>query len=597
MANEDSNVIGSLDTSLENVPDGQHGPRLSSDPINSSVRERQPRPQPSYESNFSSTTEKRLLSPDCKPPGVERPPPTVPKGLQLSLLVFALFMSVLIAAITQTVLASAIPTITTAFEATIDVSWYTTAEGVTAVAFLLPLGRAYSLLNNKWVFLASMVVLLLGTIVCGVAQTSTTLISGRAVQGVGCAGVIDGVYIIMARIAPLQRRALYAGIFGAAYAIASASMPVVGGLLTLHLSWRYCFFVILPLGALALVITIFCIPSSLARSSGELRNLGWKQRILRFDPLGTLLLLSSLTFLTLGLQLGGIKHPWDSAECVGILTAFAVTFLAWLALQYFQADDATVPLSLITQRSIAGTNLYTLTLQVSFAVFVAFLPIWLQSIRGDDPEHSGLAQLALCISAILGSIGVGVLVMLLGYYNPFLILGSLLAVAGSALLVKIEPSTHIGVLIGAQILMGAGVGMGSEQANVATQNVLAEKDIAKGTSLVLLTRQLGFTVGVPAAQSIMQQTLMNRLGPQLTQRLLTEAGATEMVSIVRDTFPAHSAEFEAALAGVNRSFRNVFLFAVISAAVSVVFASLVEWKSVKRAEGSVTQERNTTSID
>ncbi|KAJ0283150.1 hypothetical protein COL940_004743 [Colletotrichum noveboracense] len=140
-----------------------------------------------------------------------------PSGLQFALIIFSLFISVFIVAVSQTVLATAIPTITSAFNSFDDIAWYSTGEQITAVAMQLPFGRAYTLANNKWIFLVSVIIYLAGSAICGFAPVSVVLIIGRVIQGVGMAGVFGGSFIVLARVTPLRKRSLFAGLFGAAW--------------------------------------------------------------------------------------------------------------------------------------------------------------------------------------------------------------------------------------------------------------------------------------------------------------------------------------------------------------------------------------------
>lgn len=184
-----------------------------------------------------------------------------PSGLQFALIIFSLFISVFIVAVSQTVLATAIPTITSAFNSFDDIAWYSTGEQITAVAMQLPFGRAYTLANNKWTFLVSVIIYLAGSAICGFAPVSVVLIIGRVIQGVGMAGVFGGSFIVLVRVTPLRKRSLFAGLFGAAYAIASVIGPIMGmrlpffmaryyvmliccltgGAMTTGASWRWCF--------------------------------------------------------------------------------------------------------------------------------------------------------------------------------------------------------------------------------------------------------------------------------------------------------------------------------------------------------------------
>ncbi|WQF87717.1 Putative major facilitator superfamily, MFS transporter superfamily [Colletotrichum destructivum] len=506
-------------------------------------------------------------------PETEVGEPPYPKGIQLGLIVFALFCAVFIVAVSQTVLATAIPTITSVFNSSDDIAWYSTGEQITAVALQLPFGQAYSLFNNKWTFLASMVIYLAGSAVCGSAPTSVALIIGRAIQGIGMAGVFGGSFIVIARITPLRKRSLFAGLFGAAYAIASVIGPIIE-------------LVNLPIGAIVFVVVTFCLPLSLCRTSTELKTMSPLQLAKKFDLPGTTLLLASLVCLMLALQWGGGEYPWSDARIITVLVVFVVTILPWMALQYFQGDDATVPLSIVNQRSVAASNLYLLFLNGAFGVFIFYLPVWFQSVQEDNAESSGLKQLALCISTAVGSIVAGGLVMAIGFYNPFVILGSMLVTAGSALLMTIKDDTPLGILIGAQILVGTGVGIGAEQANVAVQTVLPNDKIPKGTSLTLFTRLLGVALSVPIAQSVFQQELSKNLGGSVAAKIYGDGGTTQIKDNLQAIFGPGTAEFRSALDKVNSSLTRNFLLAMILAAISFLFAILLEWKNVKKEKRS-----------
>lgn len=148
----------------------------------------------------------------------------------------------------------------------------------------------------------------------------------------------------------------------------------------------------------------------------------------------------------LALQWGGAEYSWNSGRIVAVLVVFGLTSIPWLVLQYFQGDDATIPFSILRQRTVASSSLYLLFVSASFGVLIFFVPVWFQSISGDSAESSGLKQLALCISTALSSIVAGGLVVATGYYNPFVILGPLFMVAGAALLFTIDSSTGLGML-------------------------------------------------------------------------------------------------------------------------------------------------------
>ncbi|KAK1993966.1 major facilitator superfamily transporter [Colletotrichum falcatum] len=488
-----------------------------------------------------------------------------PSGLQFTLIIFTLFVSVFIVAVSQTVLATAMPTITSTFGSFDDIAWYSTGEQITAVAMQLPFGRAYTLANNKWTFLASVVIYLIGSAIGGFAPVSAVLVVGRVIQGVGMAGVFGGSFIFLAHVTPLRKRSLFAGLFGAAYGIASVIGPIIGGAITTRASWRWCFWFNLPIGAVVIPTIVFCLPSSLGRTSVTLKHTSWKQTIMRFDPMGTCLLLASLVCLMLALQWGGGEVAWSDGSVIAAFVVFAAT---------------TLPI--VSHRSVAGSSLYLLFLNGAFGVFIFFLPVWFQSINGDSAQTSGFKQIALCVGTALSSVVAGGLVVVIGFYNPFIILGSMLVTAGSALCMAINPDTSLGMMIGAQILVVTGVGAGAEQANVAVQAVLPSEKVAKGTSLTLFTRLLGIALSVPVAQSVVQQELVKALGSSLASAVYRKEGVTDLRAKLRAMLGDNTPGYDDALNGTNYAITRTFMLGLILASISLPFGLIVEWKDIRQ---------------
>ncbi|KAI6301553.1 hypothetical protein MCOR32_002142 [Pyricularia oryzae] len=489
-----------------------------------------------------------------------------PSGLPFALTMFALFAAAFIVVVDQMVIATAVPTISDTFQSFGEVAWYSVGGQITGVAMLLPFGRAYTLLNNKWTFVTSVNIYLLGSALCGFAPSSAVFIFGRMAQGVGMAGVMDGTLIILAHLTALRKRSLYVGFFGGAYAIANVLGPIIGGALTTRASWRWCFWFNLPVGAVIVLLIVFYLPNNMESTmSTSGKKMTWGQLIMRLDPLGTLLLLTSLVCLVLALQWGGENNAWSDGKVVATLTVFAATILPWIALQRFQGEDATVPWSIVSQRSVAG----------------------FQSLQGDNPQASGFKQLALCLSTTVGAVVAGGLVVATGYYNPYMILGSVLATAGAAMLMIIDPNRDLGFVIGAQILIGVGIGAGGEQANVAVQAVLPSDKLARGTSLSLFARLFGFALWVPVAQSIIQKEIFVQIGPELTGQIFGEGGARDLREQLEEIFDGdNTPDYLDALDRVNYALTRAFMLAVILAALSLPFSMLVEWRSVKKKHGS-----------
>jgi MFS family permease len=165
-----------------------------------------------------------------------------PQGARLVLIIISLCLSVFLMALDGTILATAIPAITKQFDSLDDIAWYSAAYFLTTCAFQLPFGRAYTLLDTKWTYLASLLIFLVGSVICGAAPNSVALIIGRAIAGIGGAGVLGGTFIIIAQSIPLRKRSLYAGFLGASFAISSVLGPVIGGAFTTNSTWRWCFY-------------------------------------------------------------------------------------------------------------------------------------------------------------------------------------------------------------------------------------------------------------------------------------------------------------------------------------------------------------------
>ncbi|KAL5937712.1 hypothetical protein ACKVV1_011161 [Pyricularia oryzae] len=496
-----------------------------------------------------------------------------PSGLPFALTMFALFAAAFIVVVGQMVIATAVPTISDTFQSFGDVAWYSVGGQITGVAMLLPFGRAYTLLNNKWTFVTSVNIYLLGSALCGFAPSSAVFIFGRMAQGVGMAGVMDGTLIILAHLTALRKRSLYVGFFGGAYAIANVLGPII---------------VNLPVGAVIVLLIVFYLPNNMESTmSTSGKKMTWGQLIMRLDPLGTLLLLTSLICLVLALQWGGENNAWGDGKVVAALTVFAATILPWIALQHFQGEDASVPWSILSQRSVAGSTLFLFFLNGSFGIVLFFLQLWLQSLQGDNPQTSGFKQLALCLSTTVGAVAAGGLVVATGYYNPYMILGSVLATAGAAMLMIIDPNRDLGFVIGAQILIGVGIGAGGEQANVAVQAVLPSDKLTRGTSLSLFARLFGFALWVPVAQSIIQKEIFVQIGPELTGQIFGEGGARDLREQLEEIFDGdNTPDYLDALDRVNYAITRAFMLAVILAALSLPLSMLVEWRSVKKKHGS-----------
>jgi len=503
-----------------------------------------------------------------------------PTGMKLVLISLALCLSVFLMALDNSIIATAIPKITDQFQSLPDVGWYGSAYLLTTAALQLLFGRFYTFFSIKWVYLIAIAIFELGSLICGVANNSVTLIVGRAIAGVGSAGLFSGALIIMAHSVPLERRPIYTGLIGSMYGIASVSGPLLGGAFTDHVTWRWCFYINLPIGAVTVAAIALFFPDPTNRQTLTNDDTP-RQRLMRFDPLGTAVFMPGIICLLLALQWGGTTHPWSNWRIILLFVLFGLLLLAFLLIQHRQQELATVPPRIFFKRTVWSSGWYAFALGAAFLAAVYYLPLWFQAVHAASAVRSGIMNLPLLIAVVVLSILAGALVTLWGYYAPFMLLGSVLVTVGFALLTTFTPRTPSPVWIGYQILAGAGVGLGLQQPIIAVQTVLDIDDVPTGTAIVVFLQTLGGALFVSVAQNVFANALVRHVAEYVPDipdpRFVLAVGATGVQRAVPPEW----------LPGVTLAYNDAlvrtFVVCTVVSSLSMVGALLVEWKSVKRA--------------
>jgi EmrB/QacA subfamily drug resistance transporter len=503
------------------------------------------------------------------------------EGRQLAFVVFALCLVVFCVALDNTIIATAIPKITDSFHALNDVGWYSSAYLLCSCAFQLLFGKFYARFNKKYVFLTGLLLFEVGSVLCGAAPNSTTLIVGRAVAGLGAAGLFSGAMIIIAHSVPLAKRPYYSGLIGGMFGIASVVGPLLGGAFTdaVHATWRWCFYINLPIGGMTAVILMIWLKMPTGIKSKEE---GLWNTFMAFDPLGTITFVPGIICLLLALQWGGTQYPWNDGRIIALFVMFVVLIIAFISIQiYWSARDdtrATVPVRIASKRSIFGGALFGLCLTAGFMSFVYFLPIWFQAVKGTTAVQSGIDNLPLILSQTIGSIVAGVLISQTGYYVPFMYAAPVFSAVGAGLISTFEVDTSTAKWIGYQILFGFGCGMGFQQPSLAAQAVLPLRDVSIGVSFVFFIQMLGGALFTSVSQNIFTNNLVKNIisaGININPEVIITTGATEIAKVL----PA--SDLPAVLVAYNDALTKAFQVSMIMACLSILFVPFVEWKNVK----------------
>ncbi|ORY65263.1 putative efflux pump antibiotic resistance protein [Pseudomassariella vexata] len=496
-----------------------------------------------------------------------------PKTLKFWAVLISIFLALFLVAIDRTIIGTAIPQITVDFQSLGDVGWYGSAYQLTTSASQLIFGRVYKFYETKRTFLWCVAIFEIGSVICGAAPNSTAFIIGRAVAGLGSAGIFSGVMIIMIPMIPLRKRPMFQGIFGTVFGLASVMGPLIGGGFTDGVSWRWCFYINLPIGAVvvACLMLILKIPVKTTPPATV------REQVVRLDPLGTFLFVPSIVSLLLALQWGGSTYAWNSARAIALLVVFAVLFLAFTAVQILN-PNATVPPRVITQRSILAGTFFMFSLAGSMLMSIYFVPLWFQVVQGVSAVKSGIYTLPFVLSLVVASIMSGAFTQKIGYYVPAMLMSPSVMAVGQGLMSTFrvhESSSH---WIGYQLITGFGLGIGMQASGLAAQAVLPKPDIPIGISIMFFAQQLGGAIFTSVGQNLLSNQLADQLAgiPGLDPSSVNGEGATDLVNQV----PAENRQ--AVLEIYNHALTRIFLCGMGVALVGTVAALFMEWKNIKK---------------
>ncbi|KAJ7194181.1 ABC transporter [Mycena pura] len=536
---------------------------------------------------------------------------TILTGKRLAVVFVAMLLSTLLTSLDQTILATALPRIASDFDSFTLQGWVATSFVLAQTVFLLFYGQILRIFPAKWVLICSVVTFEIGSLVCGVSQNVDQLIAGRTVSGLGASGIFVGVLQVIAQVTVLEDRPRLFGLFGAVFGMASIVGPLIGGAFTDHVTWRWCFFINLPVGGVSVAALTFLLKASPPLGSDPAKR-SWgdiMQQTAQLDFVGAVLVAAAVTSLVLALQWGGNTKPWGDKAVIICFVFFAVLAIAFVVWEVYLGERAMMPTSIFHSKSICAIVVYCFLTRFSLLLFSyeppQYIPIFYQAVRHHSATKSGIDILPFMLGFVLTIVTCAQLVTKMGYYWPFLVASPVFLAVGSGLMYSLNTSSSSAELVGFQIVAGVGVGMGMQNAFLAIQyafipSVLSAftdarharaefkdnpKCIGQATSIATFAQFLGGTVGLGVAEPV----FASKLGTYL-QRFAPDAPA----AIVRQSPTAIGTDLPAGMiSGVVRAYtdslRIVFVLGVPVAGLALLMAGFIKNIKIVKTEPGVGQ--------
>ncbi|KAM0136962.1 hypothetical protein ACHAP3_004300 [Botrytis cinerea] len=460
----------------------------------------------------------------------------------------SLYLLMLIVALDRTTLSTAIPAITNEFNTLEDIGWYASAYLLTNCATQLAFGKIYKFCNYKWVLMIAVVIFEVGSAICGSASNSKIFIAGRAF-----------------------------GLYWWIFAIANVCGPLLGGILTEKATWRWCFYINLPVGGAAAIILLFAVEGKPNKNTDT-----FLQKLQRMDPVGTLVFIPGIVSILLALQFGGNEYSWGDARNVVLFILGSILLTTFVTIQFKTGDNATVPIRIIKQRSVASVAWFSFFNSSSFYLAVYYIPIWFQAVQGLDALDSGIHTLPLVLSLVFATLFASIFQRSIGYYFPMIIASSIIAPVGAGLLITLQVDSGPKEWMSWPVVFGSGLGLGIQQINLAVLACLDDDDVPTGLALISFFQTLGDTIFVTVGQAIFAHELVKNLSAlnlsSLPTSLILRTGATELRTLVP---PQYLSEV---LSAYNAAIMKVFLVAIITSALTVFTGLTLEWIRINKVK-------------
>ncbi|KAK0732532.1 major facilitator superfamily domain-containing protein [Apiosordaria backusii] len=483
-------------------------------------------------------------------------PPTNPnlingrsKG-KIALIMLALCLAVFLGALDVTIVTTALPTISDHFQSSTGFTWIGSAFLLANAASIPSWGKISDIFGRKPMLLLANAIFMVGSLICAVSNNIGMLIAGRAVQGLGGGGLTILVKIVIGDIFPLNIRSVFYGVIGGVWAVAAATGPAIGGAFTEKVSWRWCFYINLPLDGLAFLIILVFLDLHTPRTP-------LVEGLKAIDWVGSFLVVAGTLMFLFGLELGGVSAPWNSVEVICLLVFGLLTWGLFIFWEARYAKFPVMPMGLFRKVSNAATLFCVFIQGVVFISASFFLPLYFQAVRGNTPIESGLYVLPTALSLSVGSLSTGWLVAKTGWYREPITFGLFMMTLGFGLFIDLDAYSGWAKLVLYQVVAGVGVGPLFQAPIIALHAHTEPRDVATATSTLGFIRQIAQAISVVIGQVVYQNEKLKQypsllaagLSPSLAKTLSSgEAGGAD-IEIIANLPPDQREAVRIALAG------------------------------------------------
>ncbi len=480
-------------------------------------------------------------------------------GGRLRLTMGALMLTLLLAALDQTIVSTALPRITSELNGLNELAWVVTAYLLASTASTPIWGKISDLYGRKIMLQSAIVIFLIGSLLAGMSTSMGMLIATRGIQGLGGGGILVLVMTVIADIIPPRDRGKYTGLMGAVFAVSSIAGPLLGGFFVDHLTWRWIFYINLPIGIAAFIVItmVLQVPRRTVKHT--------------VDYLGAVLLVAGVSLLLLVVEWGGQRYDWGSTTMIAMIAA-TLALLSAFVLRQLRVPEPIVPMSLFRNKVFGLTSLIGFIVGLAMFGAIIFMPLFLQIVGGSSPTQAGLQLVPMMLGMLVTSILSGRIISRTGRYKVFPIIGTAFAAIGMALLSTMSVSTPYWQIALYLLVLGIGIGNVMQVLVIAVQNAVNPREVGVATSGSTFFRSVGGTIGTALFGAVMTGQLAAHLTESLPAGAAGPGGVTALTSAMSTISTLPDSIKPIVLDAFTTSLDRVFLTAVPILVVGFVLA-------------------------